>query len=141
VYENYKGSFEDVNKSLLSVELVSLIDKAIALETQSATELKAVKSTDKPAMIEGDIFTSLYESYTSYKIGRVKTDGDKATVRIEFTNSREENIVWTDDVDLIKQNGAWKIDNVRYRMKNAPCDNLKTSLAEFLAPEPMVQRK
>ncbi|WP_160292060.1 DUF3828 domain-containing protein [Pedobacter lusitanus] len=133
-YKNYTGPFEAADKTLLSAELTALINKAIVLENESAAELKAANSTDKPAMIEGDIFTSLYESYTSYKVGRVKTDGNQATVRVEFTNNREGNIVWTDEVNLVKENEVWKIDNVRYRMKNAPNDNLKEILAVFLAP-------
>ncbi|MBB5623010.1 PBP1b-binding outer membrane lipoprotein LpoB [Pedobacter cryoconitis] len=137
-YKNYEGPFEEVNKTLLSRELATLIDKAIKFENQSAAELKAAKSTDKPAMIEGDIFTSLYESYTSFKIVRVKTDGDLATVRVEFTNHREGDIVWTDEVQLIRQNGNWKIDDVRYGLKNVTHPNLKKGLSDFLAPEPVV---
>ena len=140
-YKNYKGHFEDVDKSLLSVELASLIDRATALEDRSEAELKAAKSTDKPARIEGDIFTSMYGGYTSYKIRRVKTDEDKAKVRVEFTNSREGNRTWTDEVDLIKERGFWKIDNVLYRMKNAPRDNLKLSLSGFLVQESIAQSK
>jgi hypothetical protein len=130
-YKYYKGRYVSANKGLLSASLSVLIDKALAKEAESAEKIKASKSTDKPAMIEGDIFTSVQEGYTSYKIGEVKTEGDKATVSVEFKNKNYNNKTWKDDVVLIKKNNAWKIDNVNYKGDPSAGKNIKDVLSQF----------
>lgn len=133
-YTQHKGPFEDVDKTLLSTGLSSLVNKAIAEEVKSVEELKALKSTDKPAKIEGDIFTSLSESFTSYEIGKTSIYDDKATVQIEFTNNKAGTETWKDDIELIKENGAWKIDNVRFKGERAFGKSTKDVLSQFLTP-------
>jgi len=130
-YKYYKGRYVGADKGLLSASLSALIDKALAKEAESAEKIKVSKSTDKPDMIEGDIFTSLNEGYTSYKIGEVKREGDKATVSVEFTNKNYNNTTWKDDVVLIKENKAWKIDNVNYKGDTGAGKNIKDVLSQF----------
>jgi hypothetical protein len=137
-YTKHKGPFEDVNKNLLSASLSSLIDKAIAEEVKSAKELKALKSTDKPAMIEGDIFTSLSESFTSYEIGETKIYDNKAAVMVAFTNNSSGSETWKDEIELIKENGAWKIDNVRFKGERSVGKSTKDVLSQFLTPITLV---
>ncbi|WP_052496037.1 DUF3828 domain-containing protein [Pedobacter lusitanus] len=130
-YKYYKGKYASADKGLLSAPLSALIDKALAREASSAEKLKASKSTDKPDMIEGDIFTGSKEGYTSYKVGEVKKEGDKATVSVEFTNKNANNTTWKDDVLLVKENGTWKIDNVNYKGDTGPGNNIKDVLTNF----------
>ncbi|WP_052496038.1 DUF3828 domain-containing protein [Pedobacter lusitanus] len=133
-YTKHKGPFEDVDKSLLTASLASLVDKAIAEEVRSAEEIKALKLLDKPARIEGDIFTSLSESFTSYEIGETKIRDDKAAVLIEFTNNKSGVETWKDEVELIKENGAWRIDNVRFKGERSVGKSTKEVLSQFLTP-------
>ncbi len=119
---------------MLSTELSVLLDKTIAKEKASADELKALKSTDKPDLIEGDIFTSLYESYTSYRVGKSKVDGHKATVSVRFFNKLYDNTTWKDAVELVSEKGVWKIDDVHYRGKAAAGKSTKEVLLRFLTP-------
>jgi hypothetical protein len=133
-YNHHKGPFEEVDKSLLSAGLSALVDKAIAEEVKSVEELSALKSTDKPNKIEGDIFTSLSESFTSYEIGKTSIYDDKATVQLEFTNNKAGTETWKDDIELIKENGAWKIDNVRFRGERSFGKSTKDVLSQFLTP-------
>ncbi|MBB5637213.1 hypothetical protein HDF26_004446 [Pedobacter cryoconitis] len=138
-YVKHKGPFEDVDKKLLSASLSALVDKAIAEEVKSAKELKAIRSTDKPAMIEGDIFTSLSESFTSYEIGKTKINDNRAAVMVEFTNNKLGLETWKDEIELIKENGEWKIDNVRYKGERAVGKSTKDVLAQFLTPITLVR--
>ena len=133
-YTKHKGPLEDADKNLLSASLSSLVEKAIAEEVKSAEELKALKSTDKPAMIEGDIFTSLSECFTSYEIGETKIYDDRAAVLVEFTNNKSGSEIWKDEIELIKENGAWKIDNVRYKGERSVGKSTKDVLSQFLTP-------
>lgn len=128
-YKYYKGKYVGADKGLLSASLAVLIDKALEKEALSAAEIRASKSTDKPAMIDGDIFTSQQEGYTGFKIGETKIEGDKAIVTVEFTNKTANNKAWKDDVVMVKENGAWKIDNVNY--KGDAGKNVKAVLTQF----------
>lgn len=128
-YKYYKGKYVGADKGLLSASLAVLIDKALEKEAASAAEIRASKSTDKPAMIDGDIFTSQQDGYTGFKIGETKIEGDKAVVSVEFTNKTANNKTWKDDVVVVKENGAWKIDNVNY--KGDAGKNVKAVLTQF----------
>lgn len=130
-YKYYKGKYVGADKGMLSASLAALIDKALEKEAASAEKIRASKSTDKPDMIEGDIFTSLNEGYTGFKIGETKIEGEKATVTVEFTNKNYNNTTWKDDVVLIKENGAWKIDNVNYKEDAGAGKNIKAVLTQF----------
>lgn len=130
-YKYYKGKYVGADKGMLSASLAGLIDKALEKEAASAEKIKAAKSTDKPAMIEGDIFTSLNEGYTGFKIGDTKIEGDRAIVTVEFTNKDYNNTTWKDDVVLIKENSAWKIDNVNYKQDAGTGKNIKAVLTQF----------
>ncbi|MBB5623009.1 hypothetical protein HDE69_004091 [Pedobacter cryoconitis] len=130
-YKYYKGKYVGADKGLLSASLAVLIDKALEKEAASAAEIRASKSTDKPATIDGDIFTSQNEGYTGFKIGETKVEGDKAVVTVEFTNKNANVKTWKDDVVVIKENGAWKIDNVNYKGDAGAGKNIKAVLTQF----------
>jgi hypothetical protein len=130
-YKYYKGKYVGADKGMLSASLAGLIDKALEKEAASAEKIKASKSTDKPDIIEGDIFTSLNEGYTGFKIGDTKIESDKALVTVEFTNKNYNHTTWKDDVVLIKENGAWKIDNVNYKQDAGAGKNIKAVLTQF----------
>jgi len=91
--------------------------------------------TDKPDMIEGDIFTSLYDSYTSYKVGEIKLESYKAIVLVGFTYQEKDpkykNFQWMDEVVLVNEHG-WKIDNVLYKGHTSSVSNLKEVLSSFI---------
>ncbi|QNK64658.1 DUF3828 domain-containing protein [Pedobacter sp. PAMC26386] len=137
-YKSHKGPFEEVDKGSLSTALSSLVEKAVAEEVKSVQELKVLKSTDKPAKIEGDIFTSLSESFTSYEIVETKIYDNKASVLVEFTNNRSGVETWKDEIELIKENGGWKIDNVRFKGERAVGKSTKDVLSQFLTPITLV---
>jgi len=137
-YTKHKGPFEDVDRKFLSGSLSSLVVKAIAEEVKSVKELKTLNSTDKPAMIEGDIFTSLSESFTSYEIGETKIHDNRAAVLVEFTNDKSGLETWKDEIELIKENGVWKIDNVRFKGARSVGKSTKDVLSQFLTPVTLV---
>ncbi|MEG0852210.1 MAG: hypothetical protein RSH24_20225, partial [Flavobacterium sp.] len=57
-YKNYNTDFRTAERTLLTQDLSNLIDKAIAKEIFEAEKIKKSNfPSDKPLMIEGDIFT------------------------------------------------------------------------------------
>ncbi len=131
-FSNYKSNFRTADKNLISKELSDKIDSTIALEKYDAKRLKDLQSTDKPLMIEGDIFTSIYEGYTSYKIKSTDIKGDKANVVLSLDN-KNYKFNWENEVVLIKENNSWKIDDVIYTDKKGAGAGTKDVLNKFLS--------
>lgn len=130
-YKNYNTDFRTAERTLLTQDLSILIDKAIAKEIYEAEKIKKSNfPSDKPLMIEGDIFTSLYEGQNSFKIGEIKTEENKATVTVHFTNTFYK-ITWEDQVVLIKDK-YWKIDNVIFKRKKSNVKSTKEELLRFI---------
>lgn len=132
-YKNYKGNFREANDTLISNDLKSIIKKTIDFEKQSAIEIKKSQyPTDKPQLIEGEVFVGLYEGYTGFKIKEIKKTKNKVriTVILEFINSNYDK-KWNDEIVLINENG-WKIDDVIYLTESKHNKSLKTLLEKFI---------
>lgn len=130
-YKHYKGNFREADSSKISKDLQNKIKKTIAFEKQSAQFIKnSDHPTDKPLLLEGDLFVSLYEGYTGFNIKEIKQNGNKATAMIEFVNSNYQ-IKWTDEVVLVDE-GEWKIDDVNYLSPSKKNLSLKLIIEEFI---------
>jgi hypothetical protein len=129
--ENKTVDFRDNNKALFSKDLSMLIDKTIAREALSAARiLKSDYPTDKPLMVEGDIFSSLYEGTDSLKILEVKIEASKAIVTVEY-KQREVEKPWKDEYILVNEQG-WKIDNVIFKSFEHHNNSTKTLLLDLI---------
>ena len=113
--------------TLLSKQLSSLIKRAKEVE---AFDLQRVRNseypTDKPLLIEGEIFTSIYEGYTALKVEEVEVENTSARAIVSFTNEGYK-LNWSDTLLLTNENG-WKLDDVKY---NKDGGNLQKTLTEF----------
>jgi hypothetical protein len=78
----------------------------------------AVRHKDeKPPMIEGDLFSSLFEGPTSFETGETRIESDRATVLVRFSYADSGGTTsWSDQYELVrKPKGAgWAIDDVKY---------------------------
>ena len=115
------------NTTLLSKQLSHLIARAKEVEE---LDLQRVRNseypTDKPLLIEGEIFTSVYEGYSSFKLDEMEVENNTAKAVVTFSNEGY-NLNWSDTLMLINENG-WKLDDVRY---NKDGGSLKKTLKEF----------
>lgn len=128
--------FRKCDSSYLSPELIHLISLAKDHENASAKSLKAIGSTDKPELIEGDILTSIYEGPTMFKISKSTVENTKATVRVFFTNDKmKPDISWVDDVLLEKIGNNWKIIDIEYHGRVRAPKSLKATLMDFIQIE------
>jgi hypothetical protein len=106
------------------------VEKAKANEVESAALTKAGPNpTDKPNILEGEIFAGLHEGFTSYSLGPARILGDQAFVAVTFANKGYKTR-WTDDVKLVNANG-WKIDNVQYTGGWTGQTSLRDTLRQF----------
>lgn len=91
------------------------LDKLLA--EGNAAEIKFNKANKaSPPLIEGDLFTSMFEGATSYKIGACKLSGGGAscTVDLVYDDHKDAPTRWTDTVYLTQSKAGWRVDDIGY---------------------------
>ncbi len=92
-----------------------VLDKLLA--DGKAAEMKFNKANKaSPPLIEGDLFTSMFEGATSYKVGACKLSGARASCAIDlvFDDKKDPPIRWTDTAYLTKTKAGWRVDDIGY---------------------------
>ena len=121
-----EGPAEDTN--LMSVNLKKQLHAASEITRQDEIRIQNSESpTDKPLLIEGAVFSGLYDGYSQFRIGTITVKKDKAEVLMHFELGPEFKEDWVDTVELISEKG-WKIDNVRFANKVSVFKDLKEKL-------------
>jgi hypothetical protein len=129
-FAGYRGDFRQADPALLSAGLTTALQSAAAGEKASAARVKASAfPNDKPQLLEGEIFSGLYEGFTAFEVGPVRAADGTAAVEVRFRNE-PYNVAWTDEVLLVDEDG-WKIDDVRYTDKKAGLLSLRQVLQDF----------
>lgn len=133
---------QSIPKFLFSHELEETLQEAI---DASKADIEKVKNsdhpTDKPLLMEGSVFTSLYEGYTSYTIKSIDVKestqplGAAADVIINFENSQvSPKVTWTDKIHLVNPyHAGWRIDNIMFSKNLGGENDLKSSLQNFIS--------
>jgi hypothetical protein len=102
--------------SLLAPELSSLLGAALA-ERQRCAKLYP---DDKPPWIEGDIFSSNFEGFTTVTVHDSKPRGQKRSVGVHFAYVEgRHRVSWTDVLVLDNALGRWLVDDIYYHAKFA----------------------
>jgi hypothetical protein len=95
---------------VLSARLNKALSDAAAAETRFSAKTKGA-----PPLIEGDIFSSLFEGPTQWAVK--DCNGDAKTARCSVTLTRQSPgqrpVTWTDTLVLANA-GGWKVDDVIY---------------------------
>jgi hypothetical protein len=94
-----------------------LLDAATAQARLTAKVKNAV-----PPMLEGDIFSSLFEGATGWKVGACQGDAKTARCPVALTHvvaqaagqKPEKPANWNDTVLLVNTPQGWKVDDVVY---------------------------
>jgi len=129
-FSGYRGNFREADPTFLSASLKAALQATSDGEKQSAERVKASEfPNDKPQILEGEIFSGLYEGFTSFEAGPENVKDGQAMVEVRFRNEHY-GVDWTDEVILIEEDG-WKIDDVRYNGKKAGLLSLREVLQDF----------
>ncbi|WP_294284101.1 hypothetical protein [uncultured Chryseobacterium sp.] len=144
-YEQYGQSSEvlynePIAQNLFTPQIRKEIEEIVDASKEDMERIKkSAHPDDKPLLLEGSVFTSLYEGYTKYEIRSIETRAIKPNVQtadavIEFENTAvAPKIVWKENVHLINPSGAgWEIDNITFD-KIAQVKDLKTRLNDLRA--------
>ena len=89
------------------------------LEHAEAAERHYAKVTKRqvPPLVEGDIFTSLFEGAQAYVLERCErgTAATTCTVTLRHGPPGEKTTVtWADKVYLVRHNGRWLVDDIEF---------------------------
>ena len=132
------------------LRLTGLPDRAAAqkLESHWSSELQAaiaaaqveqarcIKANpgDKGPWVEGDMFSSNFEGFTSVKVAEPKPGtGSRQRLTVNFEHVENgKRFPWTDQVDVIKQGPRWVIDDVVYRRQQGFTSGFGASLKQSL---------
>ncbi len=120
----------------LSPALNRMLADGAAAEARFAAKIK-----NAPPLIEGDLFSSLFEGATAWKLGACSPSGATARCPVEFTHAQSGRppVTWTDTLLLANTAGGWRVDDIVYGANfqfgntGTLTDTLKTVLRE--APE------
>jgi hypothetical protein len=75
-----------------------------------------------PPMLEGDIFSSLFEGATAWKVGACQADAKSARCPVALTytptlspgSTAPKPATWRDTVALVNTPQGWKVDDIIY---------------------------
>ncbi len=101
-------------KPYITPELAALLKSAAAAEIKYKADTKG----EVPPLVEGDIFTSLFEGADSFKVLTCEEKGSKASCSVEFKNTNPgdgKTFTWKDSPVLEKGKSGWLISDVEYK--------------------------
>ncbi|PRD48065.1 hypothetical protein [Sphingobacterium haloxyli] len=125
-------ALDKIDKDLISEDLAGLISKAAAMEKIDAIRVaNSNEPTNKPRLIEGDIFSSLYEGAEHFSVEDIKNLDDKAIVTVRFSNTTF-NEKWDDEIVFVKQE-KWVIDDVIFKSYDPALPTTKAILQDFIS--------
>lgn len=98
------------------------LSKQLAAAANAQARLTAKVKNAVPPMLEGDIFSSLFEGATSWKAGACQADAKSARCPVALSyapapspsNKAPKPANWHDTVVLVNTPQGWKVDDVVY---------------------------
>ena len=102
-----------------STVLTPRLNRQIAEAAAAQARLTAKVKNAVPPMLEGDIFSSLFEGATAWKVGACSVSGATARCPVALTHvvpppAKEKPASWNDVLVLASTPAGWKVDDVIY---------------------------
>ena len=102
---------------LMSARLARLMSEATAAQNRFRARARFA-----PPLLEGDLFSSALEGAASFQVAGCNGTPAAQRCRIQFHRTPVANARgpvqpadWNDDLLLVNEGGAWKVDDVDYR--------------------------
>jgi hypothetical protein len=101
-------------RSRLAPLLTPRLNQALAEAAAAEARFKA-RNKDSPPLIEGDIFSSLFEGPTAFKVGACSGDEkiQRCAIVLSRQDPRQKPAAWT-DILVLANSGGWKVDDIVY---------------------------
>jgi hypothetical protein len=113
---------------------------ALLVEAGKAEERHtAATKNEEPPLMQGDIFSSLFEGVSEFKVESCENSNFEAggVCKVKLTyDPKGKPVTWTDTALLVKDAGGWRVDDIEYGStwdfgnKGKLSDNLKAVIAQ-----------
>lgn len=97
------------------------LNKQLADAASAQARLTAKVKNAVPPVLEGDIFSSLFEGASAWKVGACQTGAKTASCSVALSyapppaaGAKAKPASWTDTVLLVNTPQGWKVDDVVY---------------------------
>jgi hypothetical protein len=96
--------------------LSPVLDRLLAEGEAVEGRYKKATKNMSPPLVEGDLFTSLFEGATTFRVGACETDahGGHCQVLLGYNNGKDKPLAWTDTVYLVRAGAGWGVDDIAY---------------------------
>jgi hypothetical protein len=87
------------------------------LKQAGDTEARFAKANkDSPPLVEGDLFSSLFEGASSVAVGACDGGGGRGRCKVNLTYAEpgKAPFVWTDIVLLVNTPAGWRVDDIAF---------------------------
>lgn len=112
----HTGGIPDANARARYAPLFSPRLNKLLADAAAAEARFQAKNKDAPPLMEGDLFSSLFEGITSYKLGACSGDGKSGHCDARLAHADPKKPVsWSDSVMLVNTASGWKIDDLAYK--------------------------
>jgi hypothetical protein len=98
---------------LVSARLATLLKQADAAEQSYYRTTRG----EAPPLVEGDIFTSLFEGASSFELGScsIKADAGSCELRFSYIDpAKRATQQWRDRALIVRDASGWRLDDVEY---------------------------
>ena len=120
----YQQHLKTLHPGLPSVEEVAQLKPYVsqsllsALSAATDTEAKyhTASAEPKPPLVDGDLFTSLFEGASAWSVESCESEDLRATCVVNFSHESENGSRerWQDKLVLVKENQHWHIDDIEF---------------------------
>lgn len=124
--------------AVLSPRLNGLLNQVDAAQIRFSKRVKGAA----PPLIQGEIFSSLFEGPTGWTIGTCSGDARAARCPVAMVHAApapgRPSFRWTDTLALVHTDGGWKVDDVIYDpdLRSGNTGSLSSMLGMVLAEAP-----
>jgi hypothetical protein len=111
-----RGIPGDVEREQLQPLLSARLNALLKDGEDAEKRYREATKGDVPPLVEGDVFTSLFEGATAYRVRNCQ--GDDTTrlcpVSLAYRRRGEPETRWVDAVALVRETGGWRVDDIIY---------------------------
>jgi hypothetical protein len=109
------GIPDAAGRAKLAPYLTPALNKMLA-DGAAAEARFAAKFKNSPPLIEGDLFSSMFEGATAWKLGACSANGAAARCPVAFTHAEAGHppVTWTDTLLLSNTGAGWRVDDIAY---------------------------
>ena len=110
-----RGVPDDADRAKLAPYLSPTLEAS--LKAAADAEARFAKANkDSPPLVEGDLFSSLFEGITAFEVKACTGDAAKGScaVALTYDDHHDKPAQWTDTVYLVKTPAGWRVDDIGY---------------------------